>query len=1454
MRWILILGGLAVLALSILVLWVAIPWGGARNYPAELLAEALTTATGEPVTIGQVSQIDWSNGLDLHLKDLAIGPIDRPVLHLDRLEARIDLIDAVSGGAALRLLQVGTATFRPDESSPNWPLNRERADSLESLVRTVDRLGIERLDIERRGQPTVRLDRVTASRGALDSLEIDGSLAIPLQGNAGDAPAADGVLEGVLRGVTGLFDGSGATVQLRVQAGATLVTARGSAIRLDVADGVDLAIGVDTGGASALATLLGHSPDPLASVRRSRLRTQMRTTLMGVALDRVDLRLETTSGTVSASGRIGDLRSLTGADLRLGVSGSNLAPFGSLIGFALPPTDGYQASAHLTQTGDRTARLADVSARMTFGPVRAQLTGGIADMTAGTGFDLTVEMQTGDLGSLGPLVGMSLPTTGSVEARGHLLDKPSPEPWRPRLESLVGRITVPDGTISMEGSVDDPEALSGLDLSLHAVGGSLHRLSDVAGRPLPRTDRFDLAATLEGNAGSLQFPSVQGTIALGSATVIAAGTWLDPGSPSGFDLDSLDLALSVAGDDLATLSDLAGRPLPRTDRFDGAGRLTISDGQVRLTDLAGEAVRQDAVIAASGRIDDPFGTPAPTLELSLTGSDPQSVAADLFGRRIPYLPDMTRIEASGRMTSDPASGRIGLEAVRVRTSRPGLTITGEGHVEDLLAIGNPDVAITAEGDDLFDALDLDREKVGGRLPPAGPFRLTGRVANPRADDGPGRAVLTAVQGTIELPDAQLAVVGEGGALPDFAGLDLSLTLSGTSLALVGDAGPLTAMTSVSGSGSLRMTEAGLRLTDIDVAAEGPLATLNLTGQIGGLPEFEGMALEGRMSGSDLFAFLAPDASLRPKTDRFEGSGRVTAQADGLAVDAMSVSANRADTVLTFSGSLADLVAVSGLSGDVALAGPDLAMLASDLGVALPPTGEAELTGRLSGGSDGLALGDITGTVTVDGGSVAVVGSVGDLLSAEAVQIDLDARGTNIADARLPVPPEVAAVSTDRYRAAMTISRVDGTWTLPTLDASATSGHLTVSVQGAVADLAGLRGMAIDISAAADQSREITSAFGPTLARLGPLSLEGRVSGTGTTPVLEIRSMRLGASDITGSVSADDMTARPLSIRADLRSDLVDVTSLLRGRPAVAADPNDEGAPPTKPGTSGLLSDWPVPEGLSIDLSWTVQAFAAYDMILDQLTMSGRLGPDRIAIEDMRARHDGTPVAASVSIARPTEADDAPSLDARVTAQAIDLGALLARSRIADDIAAVADMTLALRTAADTHGPLAGRLSGKLAAVITDGEIPRRLAELMAGDLPALVAAWFAGRDTAPIRCGVVHVTLDQGLGILDRLAIETEGLVIVGDGLIDLANDRLDIQLKPRARESRLLHAEADVSVTGSIDAPEVQIDPAAVAADVLTFVPAFLLDGAGRLVSLVEGGADQPNRCTLNRRLDQAG
>ena len=349
------------------------------------------------------------------------------------------------------------------------------------------------------------------------------------------------------------------------------------------------------------------------------------------------------------------------------------------------------------------------------------------------------------------------------------------------------------------------------------------------------------------------------------------------------------------------------------------------------------------------------------------------------------------------------------------------------------------------------------------------------------------------------------------------------------------------------------------------------------------------------------------------------------------------------------------------------------------------------------------------------------------------------------------------------------------------------------VEGSVVDLVELGGVDAQLALSGASLAELNALLQVALPASRAFSIESRVRKTGPRTEFSKLVATLGHSDATGElthVRAGDTARRTVDARLASKSidfaDLpllsssgddahVDVEGLKRvdARLAMTID--------------HLKTPWPL---LHASHAHLTAALAGGVLAIDSLRLESAGGT--VAA---RARFDANPVPPRATL----KADlDGIRLDQLLPPQA-------ENDRIAGTIGAHAE----LESSGATRRTLLQRLAGTLTAATSHASISSRLDARLALNGGRVLRTMFEGAEQIPVRCGALELRIRDGIGRVDRLVIETDGMMLVGTGRIDLPARSLALTLVPQRKQAALLALDRSIGVTGPLNAPRVTLDAA---------------------------------------------
>ena len=286
---------------------------------------------------------------------------------------------------------------------------------------------------------------------------------------------------------------------------------------------------------------------------------------------------------VALSGEVKDLIAFSGLDLQLKGSGKNLAEIGSLIGEKLPATDEFKVQGRLTGSAKALSlQAAEGNARR--GNLKLSLQGGIKDLIRLRGMDLKLKGSGKDLAKVGPIIGEKLPATGEFTVKGRLTGSTKTL----ALQNSQGRVGRGGLRLSLDGSIKNLIALTGIDIKFKGSGMDLAEAGPVIGKKLPTTDKFTTQGRLTGSAKALSLREAKGSVSRGSLNLTFNG-----GIKELFTLEGINFKLKAIGKELAEIGPLVGTNLPKLGPFDVISRLSGSAKAISLNEFSAMVDKSD---------------------------------------------------------------------------------------------------------------------------------------------------------------------------------------------------------------------------------------------------------------------------------------------------------------------------------------------------------------------------------------------------------------------------------------------------------------------------------------------------------------------------------------------------------------------------------------------------------------------------------------------------------------------------------------------------------------------------------------------------------------------------------------------------------------------------------------------------------------------------------------------
>lgn len=361
----------------------------------------------------------------------------------------------------------------------------------------------------------------------------------------------------------------------------------------------------------------------------------------------------------------------------------------------------------------------------------------------------------------------------------------------------------------------------------------------------------------------------------------------------------------------------------------------------------------------------------------------------------------------------------------------------------------------------------------------------------------------------------------------------------------------------------------------------------------------------------------------------------------------------------------------------------------------------------------------------------------------------------------------------------------------------------------------------NIEATGPDLADLYSLTGLALPNTPPYDLRGQLQRRGQTYGMPRVAGRIGDSDVRGDFTATRQRNDRLMLDGDFRSNSLDFDDLLA---VLGGAPSAGGGETASEGQRLMAANLEAQGRLLPDAQLNISrvrnmdarvSYRAAHVRSERVPLRG-LAVD-IALEEGLLRLD--PLTLEL---RQGRFGGAVALNAREDVPSVDLDMRLSNARV--------ESILAFRTEAPPMiGTLLGRVqlsgrggsvrdaaanvNGDISLVVPSGEIREAFAELTGINVTRGLGLLLSeDQSKIDIRCGVASFRVDNGIAQARSIVVDTETMLIRGEGAVSLRNETLDLRIEGEPKEVRLISISAPITVQGRLRSPEIGVEAGPIA------------------------------------------
>ena len=330
----------------------------------------------------------------------------------------------------------------------------------------------------------------------------------------------------------------------------------------------------------------------------------------------------------------------------------------------------------------------------------------------------------------------------------------------------------------------------------------------------------------------------------------------------------------------------------------------------------------------------------------------------------------------------------------------------------------------------------------------------------------------------------------------------------------------------------------------------------------------------------------------------------------------------------------------------------------------------------------------------------------------------------------------------------------------------------------------------------------------------PYKLDGRLIRKGDVWRYQDFKGVVGDSDMGGTATVTVGRERPF-LQADLvskRLDLDDLAGFLGAPPQSGGDESTN--PELKAQALALAADTRVLPDKPYDLA------KLRSMDADVRLKAHRINAPKLPLDDMDAHlklnagvlqlvplNFGVAGGDIRSTIRMDAREAVIRTQAKISARRLNLSKLFPDVKLTQDSVGLLGGDMAIVGTGNSIAAMLGSADGDIALGMGRGQISNLLMELAGIDIAEALKFLLTKDRKVPIRCAFGDFAVKDGLMQSRALAFDTEDTIIVGKGNINLKNETLDLELRPRPKDRSILALRSPLVVGGTFKDPSFHPD-----------------------------------------------
>lgn len=378
-----------------------------------------------------------------------------------------------------------------------------------------------------------------------------------------------------------------------------------------------------------------------------------------------------------------------------------------------------------------------------------------------------------------------------------------------------------------------------------------------------------------------------------------------------------------------------------------------------------------------------------------------------------------------------------------------------------------------------------------------------------------------------------------------------------------------------------------------------------------------------------------------------------------------------------------------------------------------------------------------------------------------------------------------------------------------IEAEATAGENKLGLRGIIRDPRSLSGFALQMQLAGASMADLYGLTGVLLPETPPYAtkgtLLGKKDGDFWTFTYKDFTGKVGASDIAGTLAYAQRKPRPLLTGA-LTSKQLRLADL---GPTVGADTGEGTKAAGKVTAPAPGKALPVDQfntakwgALDAEVKFTgKQILRTADIPLRDIETTIRMKDKVLTLTPLSFALAGGRITSNIRLDGREKVLDA---SARLAARGVKIRELFPKLQSMQATFGEINGDGALVGKGNTVAAMLGTSQGEINAVVTEGTVSQFVLELAGLNVANAVFVKIFGDKQTMLNCVAATTTVRNGRANIDRFVLDSEDAVVNATGYVDLATEKLDVDVRPKTKGARILSLRTPLYARGTFKDPKV--------------------------------------------------